>query len=372
MKHVIKQGSQVMKFFNTVGVTDPNKHYFLPHRLDWDQLIGFIDKEYYFILHAPRQSGKTTAIIEFVHHLNQENKYTAVYISTESAHTAVNSIERATYFILSQFKRAIRRNPHIDEKIRNYLDHILAQKPTPEDGIADFLTFFAINNPKPVIIFLDEFDGLVGDSLISILKQLRSGYTDRPRYFPQSVCLIGIRDLRDYKIKTKLQEELGVLYSPFNIKAESLLLPNFTQEDVKNLYEQHTKETGQQFTPDAIEYAFYLTQGQPWLVNALAYQACFRDVLDRSQSITKEVIDKAKETLISRRDTHLDALTDRLKEPRVQHTIDAIVSGGKKLFYITGDDLSYVRDLGLITRKGITITNPIYQKIVAEHCISKN
>jgi predicted AAA+ superfamily ATPase len=60
-----------MKYFNTVGVTDQKDHYFLPHRLNWDQLIDFIEKQYYFILHAPRQSGKTTAIREFVEYLNK-------------------------------------------------------------------------------------------------------------------------------------------------------------------------------------------------------------------------------------------------------------------------------------------------------------
>jgi hypothetical protein len=56
-------------------------------------------------------------------------------------------------------------------------------------------------------IFLDEFDGLIGSSLVSLLKQFRDGYQDRPHNFPQTICLIGVRDLRDYKIKTKTQEE---------------------------------------------------------------------------------------------------------------------------------------------------------------------
>ena len=63
------------RFFNTVGAINPKDHYFIPHRLDWNQLTDFIKKKYYFVLHAPRQSGKTTAIIEFVKHLNQEGTY---------------------------------------------------------------------------------------------------------------------------------------------------------------------------------------------------------------------------------------------------------------------------------------------------------
>lgn len=99
--------SKNTRFFNTVGAIDPKKHYFLPHRLDWNQLKEFIAKEYYFVLHAPRQSGKTTAIIEFVKHLNEEGEYRALYLSIESARTAVNDIKYASQIILEQFKSQI-------------------------------------------------------------------------------------------------------------------------------------------------------------------------------------------------------------------------------------------------------------------------
>lgn len=139
---------------------------------------------------------------------------------------------------------------------------------------------------------------------------------------------------------------------------------DFSPEEVAALYKQHTDATGQIFTPEAVEYAFYLTQGQPWLVNALAYQACFRDVKDRSLSITKEVIDRAKEVLILRRDTHLDVLIDRLNEERVRRIIQMLVLGEGEEIHISTDDLSYVRDLGLVTQKGLAIANPIYQEII--------
>ena len=227
-----------------------------------------------------------------------------------------------------------------------------------------FLRFWSQESSKPIVVFFDEFDGLVGDSLITLLKQFRTGYTNRPKYFPQTICLIGIRDLRDYKIKTNSQEELGVLYSPFNIKAESLILSDFSKEDVKTLYTQHTEETGQVFTDEAISYAFEQTQGQPWLVNALAYQACFRDVKDRSIPITKKVLERAREALIKRCDTHMDALLDRLQEPRVCAIVDALISGGGEDQDFSADDLQYIQDLGLISGKALAIANPIYQEII--------
>jgi hypothetical protein len=157
--------------------------------------------------------------------------------------------------------------------------------------------------------------------------------------------------------------------SAFNIKDESIRLEDFTAHNVRDLYLQHTQETGQQFTDEAIDYAFYLTQGQPWLVNALAYQACFRDVTDRTQPITKDVIERSKEALIQRRDTHLDVLVDRLQEPRVRNIVEAVLLGANGEVQIPTDDLQYVRDLGLITQKDIAIANPIYQEVIPRELI---
>lgn len=55
-------------------------------------------------MHAPRQSGKTSAIIEFVKELNQESEYQALYLSVEAAHYAVNDVKKAVQAILGQFK----------------------------------------------------------------------------------------------------------------------------------------------------------------------------------------------------------------------------------------------------------------------------
>lgn len=352
-----------MKFFNTVGPIDPERHYFIPKRLNWQQLSGFIEKQYYFVLHAPRQSGKTTAIIEFVKHLNEENKFTALYMSTESARAATHDPRRATEILLAELHKKISVSFTDQKEALNYINTLLNAQRISESGVTQALSFWAKHNQKPLVIFLDEFDGLVGDTLISLLTQIRTGYTDRPKHFPQTICLIGVRDLRDYQVLSENKKNFGVLYSPFNIKAESIVLPNFSLEQIQNLYQQHTQETGQKFTDEAVSYTFHVTQGQPWLVNALAYQACFRDHQDRTQTITKEIIELAKDVLIARRDTHIDALAERLKEPKVRSIMDAIISGGDVQNF-PSTDVSYVTDLGLIKKESFEIANPIYKEII--------
>jgi hypothetical protein len=73
----------------------------------------------------------------------------------------------------------------------------------------------------------------------------------------------------------------------------------------------NTQDTGQVFTEAAIATAFDLTQGQPWLVNALAKEVVEEMVTDTNIAITSEHILEAKEILIKRQDTHLDSLAER-------------------------------------------------------------
>ncbi len=92
-----------------------------------------------------------------------------------------------------------------------------------------------------------------------------------------------------------------------------------------------------------------LTNGQPWLVNALAYETTWEISAgrDRTQPITGAMIQQAKENLILRRVTHLDQLADKLREPRVRRVVEAMLTRRPRL---ESDPPRrrhpYVRDLG--------------------------
>lgn len=356
-----------MKFFNTTGPVNSQDHYCLPPatRLSEQELQTLIDQKRYFILHAPRQTGKTSTMINFARQLNKEGIYTALYVNVEGAQALRGNVIEATSVILEEFLKRIKDQLPNEKHIISYIWGVLNPKNVTGASLSSMLSEWASNSAKPLIIFIDEIDSLVGDTLISVLRQLRSGYDQRPQSFPQSVCLIGVRDVRDYRIWSDVDKNMILGGSAFNIKSESIRMADFTFDQVRELYLQHTQATGQKFDNEAIDYAFEITQGQPWLVNALAYQACFRDVIDRSKSITKDIIEQAKETLIKRRDTHLDVLIDRLQEQRVYNIIDAIITGNiKTSAELKQDDIQYARDLGLIKMKGLEIANPIYQEVI--------
>jgi hypothetical protein len=176
---------------------------------------------------------------------------------------------------------------------------------------------------------------------------------------------VGLRDVRDYKLAAGGSGRAGSS-SPFNIKTDSITLRNFTRDEVAALYGQHTAETGQVFLPEAVDRAFALTEGQPWLVNALARQLTEALVEDRSVPITAPRVDEAGEILIRRQDTHLDSLIERLREPRVRAVIEPMLAG-ESLGDVPADDLRFVQDLGLVRLSasgGIVVANPIYREVI--------
>ena len=132
---------------------------------------------------------------------------------------------------------------------------------------------------------------------------------------------------------------------------------------------QHTSDTGQKFSEEALERVYYFTQGQPWLVNALGRELCFDDyAIPWSQDIAAADVDDKVEILIQRRDVHLDQLADKLTEPRVARVVEAILVGendGDKP-EVHAEDRQYLIDLGLIRQGtyGLEISNPIYREVI--------
>lgn len=350
-----------MRFFNTGGPCNPDYHYMLraEARLHDENVLRLIEQNAYFIVHAPRQTGKTTAMLELARHLNASGRYIAVLVSMEVGAAFPNDIGAAEDAILSSWQNAI----------QFHLPKELQPDPWPEapegQRVGSALQHWAQAASRPIVIFLDEIDALQNEALISILRQLRSGYAQRPDAFPAALALIGLRDVRDYKVASGGSTRLNSP-SPFNIAVRSIMLRNFTADEVHTLLQQHTDETGQPFTPEALDHVYYLTQGQPWLVNALAKVAVEELVPDLSQPVTVAQIDRAKEILIQRRQTHLDQLTDKLRDPRVRHVIEPILAGSV-LSDVPQDDRDYVVDLGLVRRengRGLVIANPIYREVI--------
>ena len=354
-----------MRFFNVAGPVRPDDHYAIPplDRVDVDELLSLIRAKQYFVLHAPRQTGKTSALIVLRDLLNsgEVGHFRCVNVNVEVGQVARDDTARGMRAILSNLAESALLLSD------NYPDGVwpdILVKAGPENALKVLLARWCVANPTPLVLLVDEIDSLVGDTLLSVLRQLRAGYEQRPEGFPQSVVLCGVRDIRDYRIRSSTGEVIAG-GSPFNVAAKSLRMGDFSEAETRALMAQHTEETGQRFTAAAQEAVWTQTQGQPWLVNALCAGACFDNKAgrDRSRAIAVDAIYAAREELILSRRTHLDQLAHKLEEARVRRVVEPILSGGEAQHQVR--DLEYVRDLGLIDGGSPPrIANPIYAEVV--------
>ena len=347
------------RWFNVAGPCKPDIHYMLPASTRLPDVLRLVDQQSYFVLHAPRQSGKTTAMLALAHELTARGNYAAALLSVEVGAPFAHDPDAAEQAILSAWRGALSWQ----------LPAAVQPPPWPDAPagaqIREALRAWAQVSSLPLVIFIDEIDALEDTTLISVLRQIRDGFSGRPTAFPWSLALIGLRDVRDYKVASGGSHRLHSA-SPFNIKSRSLTLGNFTATEVAALYAEHTADTGQVFEPAAAQRAFALTQGQPWLVNALAKVAVEDLVPDPAITITSAVIDQAKDILIVRQDTHLDSLAERLREPRIRAIIEPMLAG-LTLGEMPPDDLRFIQDLGLVRLEpegGLVIANPIYREVL--------
>ena len=357
------------RFFNTAGPQQPDIHYTVDplSRFELDDVMMLIRQRKYFVLHAPRQTGKTSCMLALRDKLNREGQYIAVYANVEGGQASrddVQSVVKSTVDVITREAELVLGN----SSPREVRDGV--QSEGKDTMLSTYLSRMSIALSKPLVLIIDEIDSLVGDSLVSVLRQIRSGYASRPESFPNSIILCGVRDVRDYRIQTS-GKDIVTGGSAFNIKSKSLRLGNFTKEEIRTLYQQHTDETGQVFREDCFPMIWEATEGQPWLVNALGYEVTWeiRENRDRSVVITPDMIFRAQEQIIYRRDTHIDILIYKLEEPRIKRVIEPMLTGEDDVNMddIPNDDIQYAIDMGLITRergRGIRIANGIYREII--------
>ncbi|MDR2169817.1 MAG: AAA-like domain-containing protein, partial [Planctomycetaceae bacterium] len=304
-----------MRYFNIAGPCNNDEHYMINASLRLQGVDQLINMKQYFVIHAARQSGKTTYLQDLSQRLNAEGNYYTLYCSLDKVQN-ISDAERGIPAIVRVIRDALLFTsiPHRAEFAKD------ADYDNFTGVLGVSLSLFCMLLDKPLVLLMDEVDCLSGETLLLFLRQLRGGYIDRNvTPFVRSVALVGMRNIRDYKAQIRPDSESLGSSSPFNIVTKSLTLTNFTKDEIIQLYQQHTNETGQIFNDDAIELVWNQTQGQPWLVNAIAHEVIFEILQsDQTQPITLELVNRAIQNIILNRPTHIDSLLERLKETRVR------------------------------------------------------
>jgi hypothetical protein len=226
---------------------------------------------------------------------------------------------------------------------------------------------WAVKCPLPLVLFLD-LDGIGmmwgSTSFTGMVGQLRDGFSDRPDAFPSSIVLCRREDVRHYQAASGDDPSQLETAGPFSPAVESIRVGNFTSSDVQALYGQHTEETGQEFTPEAVERAFGYTQGEPWLVNALAGEVIDNMGVEPAVRITAGHIDAAKERLILGLVPDLESAASQLNEFYVQRILEPLIAG--RLSEQDDDAIvSFLQYFGMVAAdRPVRVANPIYREAI--------
>jgi hypothetical protein len=328
-----------------------------------EEVQSLIRDEQYFVIHAARQTGKTTLLKGLARLINAGPDYHALYCSLENAQGISNPEEGI---------------PTIIDAIKYALD--TAKLPCASNfgqGSGGFMYSVALQRSinkycemldKPLVVFFDESDCLSGQTLINFLRQIRNGYVNRPEAaFIHSLGLIGMRNIRDYRYEYRSPETTMGSASPFNIVTASMTLRNFNHGEIAELYAQHTDDMGQEFEESSVDLVWRRTQGQPWLVNAIAREIVgYQTEHVPLKPINGDMVETAAQSIILHRGTHFDSLMARLREERVRRVIEPVIIGETDRLSRLSDDYLYAKDIGLIRddRGKVEIANPIYADVI--------
>ncbi|MDR1677875.1 MAG: ATP-binding protein, partial [Deltaproteobacteria bacterium] len=335
-----------IKRFNTVGPCLPANHYMLPIRPRLSEIDKLIDGNFYFSFQAPPKSGKTTLLEALTGQINAQGQRYALLCSLMS----LRGINHRRYESMSTVVEQINEGMLTSQVdlIRQKAD-LYNTRPGMDDPsrkVKRILNYLCEDLDKELVVFFDEADSLTGLPLITFLSQIRDGYNLRHlpgNRFPSSIALVGLHHVRDYTNNNYPHEERAHQVSPFYVNKRSLTLANFTESEIKELYQQHTEASAQVFEPSAVTRAWSWSEGQPRLVNALADQVISEDLNNNySVNITAGHIDQAAENLLLRQETHLDSLFERLKEPRVRRVMEPVLIGAPRWSdRVLDDDIQY-------------------------------
>ncbi len=353
-----------MRFFNTAGPIQRDRHYHVPslERLDADDVRLLIQQWKHFVLHAPRQTGKTSALLELRDELNAAGDVRCVYVNVEVGQTAREDV--AAGMRRSSARWPPRRATRSTTGGSPPPGPASSSAPGPTMRCGRRSRAGPSRKRSRSCSIIDELDALVGDAFLAVLRQLRAGYPERPSRFPQSVVLCGVCD---YRIRSGAENPIIAGGSAFYVRAASLRQGDFSQADVESLLAPHTAETGQPFTAEARAGIWGPDAGPAVAAERPAYEACLRNKAgrDRSRPITAAAVQDAREQLIRRRQTHLDQLADKLQEKRVRRVIEPLRSGAPRVELFPTDGIAYVRDLGLVRADDpMTIASPIYRDVI--------
>lgn len=220
-----------MRYFETRGPVNPEKHYVVARAEETADFIERIKLGRYIVLFAPRQTGKTTFFRSVLNSLvseDQEHFPIQLNFDTYPDLTASEFYESLYEDLREEIENVFQRqNRNPSDRLKNFLDDTIL---TNAFSMRRFFSNFGrILNNQRVVLIIDEFDGIPQEAVSGFLNALRHIYLSDTLHCPHSVGIVGVKSIAQLNYDRSI--------SPFNIQ-DDFNLPNFTREQVCELFSQ--------------------------------------------------------------------------------------------------------------------------------------
>ena len=164
-----------MRFFNTEGPVRADDHYCIPplERVDLDEMLELVRSKKYFVLHAPRQTGKTSALPALRDVLNggAAGDYRCVSANFEVGQAGREDTARAMRAMLGELAR--RAHVTLGDDTPHDLRGGALESEGPDGALIDVLWAWSRVDPRPLVLLIDEI--LRRDKFVVECKLRRRG-----------------------------------------------------------------------------------------------------------------------------------------------------------------------------------------------------
>jgi len=242
-----------MRRFHSYGPVDCKRHFCVPRteliEHCTDQLVGDPQQGgHYFTIWAPRQNGKTWLMREVEKAIRQH--YSKLF--------EVFSFSLGDLRGLKQIYSKETGMAEFPSALTDILEDAAPGHPIVNRW-KEFSRLFSKEFglwDRPLILLIDEVDTAPAELMDLLAGRFRELYLRRQANHLHGLALIGVRAVLG------IESERG---SPFNIQ-RALHTPNFTFEEVNDLFGQYQEESGQKISADVVNALYTSVDGQPGLV----------------------------------------------------------------------------------------------------------
>ena len=328
-----------MRYFNTEGLCNPNKHYMVDITDRLVELRKMIDAGKYFVINRGRQYGKTTTLVALEKNINNDTiaiRFDFQALGNASFRTEGDFVQALARLMLDKYE--FEEFPIPDEYIVMF--EKLNDKDSSKLKLDDIFRVFrrwCKKEELPIVLIIDEVDSATNNQVfLDFLAQLRYYYLERENNPEQktfqSVILAGVTDIKHLKSKIRDEDQKKV-NSPWNIAVDFNVDMSLSEEGIKGMLDEYEKDhdTGMDIERVAKVICNY-TSGYPYLVSKIC------QIIDRELVVRTDTENTTGTTAIQEKRTNgagdstksnrFETLSEAWSEEGVDEAVKRILSNG--------------------------------------------